>query len=102
MSKLFQSLDRPDHSDDHILTEKLSEGMKKILQAELEAGNEIKDTHQGGFFFFLDDHIFVFLKYPFKGKYDISGTCYRVINDKHYWDAEYDDDVNHQTIASNY
>ena len=30
---------------DHILIERLSDGMKKILQLELEAGNEIKETY---------------------------------------------------------
>lgn len=86
---------------DHILTERLSEGMKKILQSELEAGNEIKETSQGGFSKVQDDHIFVFLKYPFKGQYDLPGICYREIDDLHYWKAEYDDDIHHQTIACN-
>ena len=84
------------------LIDKLSSEMKQILDAEIQAGNEIKETYQGGFSKVSDDHVFVFLKYPFKGQYDVSGICYREINDPHYWKAEYDDDINHQTIACNY
>lgn len=87
---------------DHILIERLSDGMKKILQLELEAGNEIKETYQGGFSEVTVDRVFIFLKYPFKDQYDVPGICYREINDPHYWKAEYDDDIHHQTIACNY
>ena len=34
---------------DYSLVERLSDGMKKSLQLELEAGNEIKEIYQGGF-----------------------------------------------------
>ena len=87
---------------DKTLINELSSEMKQILNAEIEAGNEIIETSHGGFSETSDDHIFVFLKYPFKSQYDISGICYREINDPHYWKAEYDDDINHQTIACNY
>ena len=50
---------------DYILIERLSDGMKIILQLELKAGNEINETYQGGFSEVTDDHVFIFLKYPF-------------------------------------
>ena len=87
---------------DKTLINELSSEMKQILNAEIEAGNEIIETSLGGFSETSNNHIFVFLRYPFKGQYDISGICYREINDPHYWKAEYDDDINHQTIARNY
>ena len=87
---------------DKTLINELSSEMKQILNAEIEAGNEIIETSLGGFSETSNNHIFVFLRYPFKGQYDISGICYREINDPHYWKAEYDDDINHQTIACNY
>ena len=87
---------------DKTLINELSGEMKQILNAEIKAGNEIIETSLGGFSETSNNHIFVFLRYPFKGQYDISGICYREINDPHYWKAEYDDDINHQTIACNY
>ena len=86
---------------EHNLIARLSEGMKQILHSELKAGNEIKETALGGFSNAPDDHIFVFLRFPFRAQYDLSGIIYREINDPHYWKAEYDDDINHQTIACN-
>ena len=83
------------------LIERLSEVMKHILQSELESGNEIKEASLGGFSKASDDHIFVFLNYPFRHQYNISGIRFREIDDHHYWKAEYDDDLNHQTIACN-
>lgn len=42
--------------------EALSDRMKKILQDELDAGNEINETYQGWKY---EDSIMVFLKYSF-------------------------------------
>lgn len=73
------------------LIDKLSIEMKEILEKELEAGNEIVETSQGIFTNASTEHIFIFLKYPFKSKIknNLNGIVYREINDKHYWKAEY-------------
>lgn len=34
---------------DHMLIDRLNEGINQILQTELRAGNEIQETWQGGF-----------------------------------------------------
>lgn len=89
---------------DKELIDKLSVEMKEILKKELEAGNEIIETSQGRFTNDSAEHIFIFLKYPFKTKIqnNLNGIIYREINDRHYWKAEYTDEKNHQTIASNF
>ena len=81
--------------------EALSSEMKKILDAELAAGNEIQQTHKG---WSSPDHICVFLKYPFRAsvEYDESKVKYTDIDDRHYWKAEYDDMSSSQTIACNF
>ena len=81
--------------------EALSSEMKKILDAELAAGNEICETHKG---WGSPDHICVFLKYPFMAsvEYDKSKVRYVDIDDRHYWKAEYDDMTAHQTIACDF
>lgn len=86
------------------LIDKLSIEMKEILEKELEAGNEIVETSQGIFTNASMEHIFIFLKYPFKSKIknNLNGIVYREINDKHYWKAEYTDEKNHQTLACNF
>lgn len=86
------------------LIDKLSIEMKEILEKELEAGNEIVETSQGIFTNASTEHIFIFLKYPFKSKIknNLNGIVYREINDKHYWKAEYTDEKNHQTSACNF
>lgn len=87
---------------DYSLIVRLNKKMKQILNAELAAGNEVRETFKGGFSKASPDHIFVFLKYPFMDRYDIPGIIFREIEDRHYWRAEYDDDENNQTIACNY
>lgn len=84
--------------------DKLSVEMREILEDELSAGNEITETSQDGFSNSLSNHIFIFLKFPFKTKIrkDIKGVIYTEVNDKHYWKAEYNDVINHQTIACNF
>lgn len=46
----------------------LSEDIKLILEEELSLGNEISSITKGGFSNTSDDHIFIFLKYPFRAK----------------------------------
>ena len=75
--------------------------MKKILQDELDAGNEINETYQGWKY---EDSIMVFLKYSFKApvKTDLPGISYLELNDPHYWKAEYYEEDSHQTIACDF
>lgn len=89
---------------DKRLIDKLSIEMKEILEKELEAGNEIIETSQGGFTNASTEQIFIFLKYPFKTKIqkNLNGIIYKEINDRHFWKAEYTDDKNHQTLACNF
>ena len=89
---------------DKELIDKLSIEMKEILEKELEAGNKIIETYQGGFSNVSSEHIFIFLKYPFKTpiQIDLKEIIYTEINDRHYWKAEYTDEKNHQTIACNF
>ena len=81
--------------------EALSDRMKKILQDELDAGNEINETYQGWKY---EDSIMVFLKYSFKApvKTDLPGISYLELNDPHYWKAEYYEEDSHQTIACDF
>lgn len=86
---------------DKMIISKLSIELKEILEEELKAGNEIVETSEGGFTNASREHIFIFLKYPFKTKIrnNLKGIIYIEINDKHYWKAEYTDEKNHQTLA---
>ena len=87
---------------EHSSLERLGEEIKQIIQSELTVENVIKEAFPGGFSEASDDHIFVFLKIPFRKKYNISGIQFREIDDYQYWKAEYNDDINHQTIACNF
>ncbi|MEE0866362.1 MAG: hypothetical protein U0L98_06190 [Clostridia bacterium] len=93
-----------DYKINRKIVDKLSFEMKEILEEELKAGNEIVETFQGGFTNTSSDHIFIFLKYPFKAKIhnNLKGITYRELNDRHYWKAEYTDENNHQTLACNF
>ena len=93
-----------DYKINRNIVDKLSFEMKEILEEELKAGNEIVETYQGGFTNTSSEHIFIFLKYPFKVKIqnNLKGITYREINDIHYWKAEYTDEKNHQTLACNF
>jgi len=86
---------------DKELINALSIEMKEILENELEAGNEIIETWRGRFTNDSNDHIYIFLKYPFKAKiqYNLKGITYIEINDRHYWKAQYTDEENRETIA---
>ncbi|MBO4865588.1 MAG: hypothetical protein J5582_03315 [Ruminococcus sp.] len=65
---------------------KLSAPIKRIVDEELAAGNVVKETYIGK----ADGRIFVFLKYRFTAKHDCDAE-YLVIDDRHYWYAEYSD-----------
>lgn len=82
----------------------LSPKLSEILEAELKAGNKVYETSIGGFIGSNENHLFVWLRYPFKTEIrnDLEGIVYRLIDDPHYWKAEYDDETNHQTLACNF
>lgn len=79
----------------------LSPQLKAILKEELDSGNAVAETCCGGFTECSEDHVFVFLKYPFRSAVvrDMEGIIYREINDPHYGKAEYEDEKNHRTLA---
>ena len=89
---------------DYSIINKLSDEIKEILEDELSHGNKIVETYQGRFTKTTDDHIFVFLYFPFKTKirHDLENILYRDVNDRHYWKAEYYDTDHNQTIACSF
>ncbi|MGN1037412.1 MAG: hypothetical protein ACI4PX_06530 [Ruminococcus sp.] len=86
------------------LIKKLSHNLNMILEDELKAGNTICETSSGSFSDSKDNHLFIWLKFPFKTaiRNDLDGIVYRLIDDPHYWKAEYDDIKNNQTLACNF
>ncbi|MBR2175706.1 MAG: hypothetical protein IJ861_02015 [Clostridia bacterium] len=84
--------------------DQLTPAFKQILTNELKAGNTISETFKGGFSMVSENHIFVFLKYPFKTpiRNDLPGVEYYCTDDRHYWKAEYYDQKNQQTIACHF
>lgn len=82
----------------------LSSGLRDILESELQAGNRIKETYKGRFSAQTEDWYFVFLSKPFKSpiREDLKGIKYVYVNDRYYWNAEYDDLINHQTLACSF
>jgi len=68
-----------------------SSTLTKILNQEVELGNEIVETSKG----WPDEKtILIFLKKPFMAKYTFENVEYRNVDDPHYWKAEY---VDHST-----
>ncbi|MBD5141371.1 MAG: hypothetical protein HDT25_08160 [Ruminococcus sp.] len=89
---------------DQELIKRLSRNLNEILEDELKAGNEIHETFYGKFSECTDDHLFIWLKYPFKTaiRNDLEGIIYRPVDDPHYWKAEYADINNNQILACNF
>ena len=71
-----------EHIDSFSLT------LAKLLNRELELGNEIVETSKG---WPEEDTIIIFLDKPFKVIHSFDNIEYRNINDPHYWKAEYYD-----------
>lgn len=70
--------------------------LTKILNQEVELGNEIAETSKG----WPDEKtIFIFLKRPFKDKYTFENVEYRNVDDPHYWKAEYVDHMTKHVLA---
>jgi hypothetical protein len=67
--------------------EELCSELKKLLDAELSAGNEIVETWRG---WPKPESIGVMLSHPFKEKHEvIPSVVFREIDDRHWWKAEY-------------
>ena len=70
--------------------------LTKILNQEVELGNEIAETSKG----WPDEKtIIIFLKRPFKDKYTFENVEYRNVDDPHYWKAEYVDHTTKHVLA---
>jgi len=73
-----------------------SSTLTKILNQEIELGNEIVETSKG----WPDENtIIIFLKKPFIDEYKLENTEYRNIDDPHYWKAEYFDSSTKHVLA---
>ncbi len=60
--------------------------LTKILNHELELGNEIVETSKC---WPEENTIIIFLKKPFINIYKFENVAYNIIDDPHYWKAEY-------------
>ena len=81
-------------TQEHI--DNFSPTLRKILNREVEFGNEIVETSKGWPY---KNTIIIFLKKPFINKYKIENTEYRKIDDPHYWKAEYFDNSTNHILA---
>ena len=70
------------------LLERFEPELKKLLDAELAAGNEVVETGGG---WPEKNSVFVMLKEPFKVKHEHrpAGMTYTEPNDPHWWKADY-------------
>lgn len=73
-----------------------SKTLKVILDEEIKLGNHIAETSKG---WSQDDTVIVFLDKPFKKQYHIENIEYRIIDDPHYWKAEYYDSSKNHVLA---
>ena len=81
-------------TQEHI--DNFSLALTKILNQEIEFGNEIIETSKG----WPDENtIIIFLKKTFIGKYEFENAEYRSILDPHYWKAEYFDRTENHILA---
>lgn len=70
--------------------------LTKILNQEIELGNEIVETSKG----WPDENtIIILLKKPFTTEYQLDNIEYRNIEDPHYWKAEYFDNSKNHVLA---
>jgi len=71
------------------IANKVTGKLKEILERELSAGNEIRETYEGDWP--QEGSVMVFLSKPFKTpiQRDLPDIEYTLVNDPHYWKAQY-------------
>ena len=79
-----------EHIDNFSLT------LAKILNHEIELGNEIIETSKG---WPNEKTIIIFLKRPFLEEYNLENIEFKNIDDPHYWKAEYFDRSTNHILA---
>ena len=82
--------------DLQIHIEEFSSTLRKILNRELELGNEIAETSKG---WPSPDTIIIFLRKPFIDNYKLENVKYVSVEDPHYWKAEYVDHTTNHILA---
>lgn len=87
------------NSIDKGVLNKLSGKLKKILQAELRAGNTVVKASEGDWP--EEGSVFVMLDKPFRTpiQRNSPGIAFTNVNDPHYWKAEYHDKAAKQILA---
>ena len=73
--------------------------LNDILELEIKAGNTITETYEGDWPF--QNSIMIFLRRPFLTpiQRDLEDIQFRIVNDPHYWKAEYVDVKNNMHLC---
>ena len=81
---------------------KITGRLKEILEKELSAGNKICEIYEGDWP--EKEAVMIFLSKPFKTpiQHNIPNIRYTLINDPHYWKAEYADLTNNVHLFCNF
>ena len=82
-----------------ILIDEFSSTLRKILNRELELGNEIAETSKG---WPSQDTIIIFLRKPFIENHKLENVKYVSLEDPHYWKAEYVDHTTNHILACSF
>ena len=77
--------------------ESFSKVLTGIVEAELKLGNSVDETAIG--WPTTNNGIVVFLRKPFKAKYQAPELQFREVNDPHYWLSEYLDRTTGHILA---
>ncbi len=81
-------------NENHI--SEFSQRLNLILESELELGNLISETSMG---WPKSESIFIILDKPFFKEYQLENVTFKKLDDRHYWKAEYQDDMLDHTLA---
>ncbi len=86
---------RPEDGRGEELLERLDAGLRRIMDAELAARNEVEDCVLG---WGNPRAVLVLFRHPFRAKWEKlpDGVRYREVNDPHWWKAEY---VHEETLG---
>lgn len=81
--------------------ERLQPALRKIMDAELKAGNKFKEACIG---WPDDETLIVFFKNSFvtPTRNDLPDVEYKMIDDPHYWRSEYRDMAHKQLLADGF